>query len=738
MAQRVVQRVAIVLLAGAMGLAAWCGQAAAAESPTCAVAQHLLSAHHPQQSLDLIAAAREDAGVPTTCAAVESLAAQQVVSAGRLAAAEDVLAVDADNAEGKRIQSVALIGVEKFKDAQRSDPLRRLPADESRWKDFTKTVLTPASTLLVAGLTIALAMVVAGRLLLLIWPFRWPRVRRMVLCAITGLGVAILVGGVLSPWWLDPQHPTIVGASALGFAVGAVVWAVVLGSRMRLTVQVRDSDGKVDDGATTQLVALLSEFGGKPPRGLEVPVGPDVETLTGKAITDVKAGWLAAALTVLQAVLGVTPWRVVVDLRENGDAYAVATRNGRSAGSAKIDATPLKNARLAEDGLPVAVSEWKVDPIVMAAAFVLLTLDAGYASGFEALAGAREWQSVGWQYEASRPSTSREAKIALLSRAIQRDPGNLPAQMALQFELYRREQDDDVLERYEAWLVANAASTVATDNPYLRLRLLHSATAVALNRHEMRERWSRQGSSRSAARAIELSEQLKRQVRQLKRADPFRVTLEPVAQVLSAVAKSSEVPYQVTTMLGSPTLDFDLACFYASRSQDRQALDRLASTMARPDGRAMVLADPFLQTLAASASFRTRYPGTARTDWLTLDIVSENAVALRSAGLDTPALFNSATENMSGLADYLGGQLVLDRLVGLARMTLALPLTLADLRVEIVAILIDEGMFQLSDLRGRPMDEVVDAVTTALENRLLAMDAAQLASFTSWTRDYSR
>ncbi|NPC42937.1 hypothetical protein [Nocardioides sp. zg-1230] len=745
----------LVLAAGVFVLAFPAPPAvAASDSPVCPVAEDLTDAHHPQKALALIAAARDDAALPAICGPEESAAAEKVAEAATLVpaatkaetdakdldgadeaalvegwraaltAANAVLAIDADNVEAQGIRDRADTHIPKAAEqAVDSNAFTRVDADESEWKKFKKSVVDPLSTLLLAGLAVVLGIAVAARLLLLLWSGTWPRFTLKALTMLSVAGAVTAIVALASPWWLDSAKPWLVGWTIAIYAASAVSWAIVLGSRMRLTVQVRDAAGKEDEGAATQLIAMLRELGGDPPAGLEVPRGTDVDVLNGKAITDVKNGWLAAALTAMQVLLGVTPWRVVVDLRQSGEAHAVMTRNGRNVGSAVLEKCPLGSAGPS------------VDTVDMAAAFVLLRLSDGYGSGFDGLVGAQDWRSVGWQYAATTGDFKKDQKIDLLSHAIDVDPENLAAQIAFRHELDRSSADDAVLERYVAWLYARVVEpkNAGTKCRPIRVRLLHTATAVTLNRrHQLA------GEQKDQARRCgkELAGLLLAEVAELSVEDPFGRSLRPVAKVLHGIAYGYVPDAVVTSALGSTTLDYDLACLYAEQGDTKEAINRLAPVMAGTGGRDEVSSDPFLIDLAKSTEFLTRYPGTPRSDMLDVDPFKPHAYRLRAAGLTTPrSLVALSISQLATIGDVRTYVLV-RRLRGLAEILVHAPSGTAKLKYEVIEVLYEHGIRSGRDLERQAVH--VATIAAALRKRALLLDESGRRLIFDWLQSAAR
>lgn len=313
------------------------------------------------------------------------------------------------------------------------------------WESLQKDVLTPMATLAlpVAGLLAGLLLV--ARVLVLArqdWPGRTKAssARRALgggwaLVALASVGLVALAVGA----WPAATGPVLGVLVALGLVTAALgVWLTAWGTARKLRVAVRiNKAGEEDPAASAHVLSLLEELGASPPRGIERPVGPDVEALEN-VLTEVKVGWVATVATAISSLLGWTPWRVVVDL-DGEVTSAQILRNGRSRGSLILTGKDLE----------VPGSDAKLDPHVFLAAFVVTTLSEAH-QGFGGLCGATSWRGVGLQYAAAGPNAKNG--LALLKRAVQADPGNWLARADLQHQLHRKSSDAGELAQYAAWL----------------------------------------------------------------------------------------------------------------------------------------------------------------------------------------------------------------------------------------------------------------------------------------------
>ncbi|KFD42768.1 hypothetical protein IU11_17875, partial [Cellulosimicrobium sp. MM] len=307
-------------------------------------------------------------------------------------------------------------------------------------------------------------------------------------------GVAAVAAVVLSARALGgpgtvAAGPVAAGSLAAGAvlaALGVLLVATVLATRLRLTIEV--TSGRSGDRTTShegtggaRLVALLGELGAEPPRGLEVPRGTDISALSGSALSELPQGaFVKAVVSLAQGVVGSVPWRVTVEERDADHLAVVVTRNGRAAGSAALDRAGL--LRFDPEDPTSAAAAAQVDLYRAAAAVVLLTL-ARHHAGFEGLCGATSWRSLALQYVAqSDLADAPDRERELLARAVDVDPRNDLAQVALAHAEGRHHTLREDLDAYGRWLDRFVARTAGrSGHRSLRLRAQYSRAATTVN-----------------------------------------------------------------------------------------------------------------------------------------------------------------------------------------------------------------------------------------------------------------
>ncbi|WP_409142006.1 hypothetical protein [Cellulosimicrobium sp. RS] len=307
-------------------------------------------------------------------------------------------------------------------------------------------------------------------------------------------GVAAVAVVVLSARALGSPGTVAAGPVAAGSlvagavlaALGVLLVATVLATRLRLTIEV--TSGRSGDRTTShegtggaRLVALLGELGAEPPRGLEVPRGTDISALSGSALSELPQGaFVKAVVSLAQGVVGSVPWRVTVEERDTDHLAVVVTRNGRAAGSAALDRAGL--LRFDPEDPSSAAAAAQVDLYRAAAAVVLLTL-ARHHAGFEGLCGATSWRSLALQYVAQSDLTDApDRERELLARAVDVDPRNDLAQVALAHAEGRHHTLREDLDAYGDWLDRFVTRSEGRSGyRSLRLRAQYSRAATTVN-----------------------------------------------------------------------------------------------------------------------------------------------------------------------------------------------------------------------------------------------------------------
>jgi hypothetical protein len=394
-----------------------------------------------------------------------------------------------------RIEEKAVLQRDKDKAAE-DDPTTWSEDVQAQWAEVLKRWVVPLGGVAALAGAFIVAFFVLSRFLSLT-----PFARRGIFSRLDR--GAALVSGLIG-----------IGASAVGLSVALaainesvafdgdvlspiVGWALIavvsmyffarwLASRLKLTVDVYDLKGKSDWG-TARAVNLLSSLAGSPARGLEVPVGSDVDALVGAALPESGASAILAKIqAVIRFIFLGTPWKISIrtdssDLGAEPATQATATiiHNGETVDQAFIDVSKF--------GLPEDAD--KTDAVyTLAAAAVIVALRRRNA-GFEGLAGTTRWRSLGLQAIATTIyATDLDKRNPLLTSALEVDSGNLMARYTVEAIAHRWASDAGELGDYKEELWDELAAVHRLPHPWRRpldmeLRIRVLLAVVALNLH---------------------------------------------------------------------------------------------------------------------------------------------------------------------------------------------------------------------------------------------------------------
>jgi tetratricopeptide (TPR) repeat protein len=718
------------------------------EDAVCEAAKALMDNALPQQARRLVIANLEPASANPCLMETEKAARNAIEAAEK----------DADNASSK-ISTNQAAARELIDSALKVDgenatalKLKSSLAEPSwsqkftqRWEQLVNSV-KPWRDVALAFLVVFLVMLILARFASAL-PKRWARsgeTRRQTLWLI-GL-VAAVTSSFLLTFGLaavdrSPEGGNWVLILAFGVlfgTLGVIRITEAMATRLRLSVEVRDNKGAVSEVSTGHVIALLGELGAAPPRGLEVPRGSDVTTLEGTPIAGTPEGKILAALTRLwQLITGLTPWRLRVD-EECDDVHSIViTRNGHTAGSMIVDRDQLglrapiarevkADAAASQGGKAAADKETPKLPDLhrFAAAAVLTTLAQHY-EGFESLCGVTDWRSLGLHYVATTDYASTanvDQQRAAFGRALDIDPRNIPARVALWHSLNRNSLHPGVLGEYIKWLLETSSGDLASTDLYsLRLRVQMALIATACNRQALTPARV-QGVKPSDIVAVgeDLIDAL-RSKEQPGQAEALAEAMRPNAGAafLSLVGRKN--PDAVDAALRSlervrqfnPKNHYNFACLlsrqHPSLSEGKRvrkppdyirAVRHLRSAAVEQSLRTSMTTDPWLSRLRKTKAYRNEFLEPLQSDFLCLDPLAGNADALRAAGLDTATRLATASDWR--LSRYLKiDLLVAKRLIEIGQLAAEIPATLSDFEVEIMAALLNEGIDARAALEER-------------------------------------
>lgn len=738
--------------------------AEADEQPVCLAARALTESGRPQQAIALLdatatgtecttgrrrAVERADRGSAALARALalrteaeaatadgdDAGARQAWRSAGRLAEAAVGQDAELDAAAGLVDESAA--AVEALPDGQGpAFSASRMTALEKRWTDFVDGQLSPAAAVGAVMLAVVAALLVLSRLYVLlpistqVTSRRWRRVLWFF-----GLGAAATCAWIVTvslPGQAAEAADTrawVLAAVAAG-AVAVLCIGTALATRMRMSISAGE-----DEARTTRIVAHLRAMGAEPPKGVEVPLGADVEALEGTAIIKSVEGWLAPLVRLASSVTGVTPWHVTVTSHE-GHSAVVMTRNGRG-----FKSTVLTHRPLGKTGP-------EVDSDKLVAAFVLTALAEAYSEhDFRGLAGATDPTSLGLLYVAqTNPQLTGNEKRQLLRRAVAFEPQNIVAQIALQHALHRTATDAEEVARYLAWLDRTGDELAQRDLPQLELRLRYTALAVAMNAAALQDACDESRPHRpvpatiSRQHAEKLAEVLKVMPsddavarRLLSAARPLfgwlampELTLSTQPSFRALLRRKPEpVPFSTETVDSA----FNRACTLTrpanlpdgstgTQPDEAKMYEALQDLVLDAATRRQLVSDPFLVGIAATAGFRERCGVQPRTDPLGVPPLDQYAATLRAVGLTTPQLIVGTSD--TSLAWCLGvDRAVVNHLKDQSRVLASLSTSLVVRSVEVAFALREAGAVSpssLAELEQQPGD-VARIVNEAFRRR---------------------
>ena len=627
------------------------------------------------------------------------------------------------------------------------------------WDGFFSNWLAPLQSPGLAILGVTLAALVLARLLAFV-PLMWRGgTSQQTIDRLTGWGLGLILGGSVV-FVLFAGRPGLMWVlaipGALMIVAGVAALSRSLATARKICVEVRDEAGQPAETHTRNVMVLLTTLAGSRPKGLHFAIGSDVEFLSDSALSGVVPNRVLAALQAIATfVIGSTPWHLSVDAT-NPDTLAVSmSRHGRQLDAATINRSDLGLARL--DGGD------DVDLDKFAAAFALMILSTQYTD-VEGLAGTGSWRSLGLHFVAStelRDDDSDARAIAILSHAVDLDPGNHPASLMLQYRLHRYGTEFGELRRYADWLSAEAAHLEAEHSPtqdadfalhYQRVLLNYVITVE--NLVSVADRPSGASTSPDANRARESALELVRLIDAgAGERDEEQGEVSLLKQKMRLVAATGYVALggsQDLLEIGgrikeagispSPWVRYDLGCMFYAQSQGQTnptlkaelrdlALGHLEYAMIAPRPRSFVWKDPMLTRLHADPRFQ-KLAGNPRTDFWDLEPLQPYRRKLAGLGITSPLHLSTGVGSRAELGDHLRvGRLQTLALLGIselanrAEVLSMLPWTeelLSRYRVELVSEIMAEGILspaELGNLSEQERDLLSATVFRALKRR---------------------
>lgn len=677
----------------------------------CAEADRLTNANNPQGALDIIDRVRAGAP-PALPAPVPSTQAGDIAAVSQACEPQRLTAL---TAAAKKL----------------AGPDAKAPAVQYReqWDAMGKDWLGPLQGPGIAFLGLVAGLLVLARLGALLPGFTPAMVSQSDQKAMFRIGLASILVGVAAivcalPYAFTSVNlgndttPVMIPVVAINMVLliaftcyATYIFAQALASKLRLNIEVHNGEGKPDVVAGGQLIAMLSELGAKPPAGLEVPSGFDVTTLKDAALVTTPDQKLVAMVhQLIQFIFSATPWSVVVDGDESCISVLIS-RNGRAVAAVLIkrdefDLFQPSHPSLITPG-PVALeTKPRVTTLPslnkMAAALVLTTLATRH-DGFDGLCGAKDWRSVGLHYIATTEYGAEDNKqaVPLLAAAMDYDPDNGAASLALHHHLYRMSHEKEDLRFYVKWLkqqeiytsIPGATDPTKSTKPGfldMRRRILMNYVIAVLNLRSLK---GCESAEPDAKKLAELLEQLLT-VRALE-PDLLAEQMLPVAQELSSKlketvpSKTPPAPMETTAdgtssrELKSPRLAYNRACAAAqdyarelehcqaasendhhhqvkehchackARSARKLSIQNLKEAVLLPLYKDWARKDPSLSPLHPVAEFGELVGTAPRKDFWELGSFKTHQKLLVDSGVPTPASLSGLAISRPYLRRYL-------------------------------------------------------------------------------------
>jgi hypothetical protein len=503
-----------------------------------------------------------------------------------------------------------------------------------------------------------------------------------------------------------------VAVAAIFIGLGTVLVSRALAARLRMNITVHDGDGKQNSMAAGELVAMLSELGGKASAGVEIPYAADVSALSEAALVTTPDQKIIALLhQLVQFIFNATPWSVVVD----GDEDAVSvliSRNGRAVDAVLIkrddlNLNPLTKASI-EPGTKTQENNNK--PAVpslnkMVAALILSTL-AKKHDGFEGLCGATDWRSLGLQYIATTDyRANHKEAVPLLAAAMEYDPRNRTADLALHHHEYRQSHKQEELHFYIDWLKRQELYTRADVTQDYLLNLVDQKNNTKVGFLDLRRRLiinyiiavlnlrSIAGFKLAEPLALQFANLLIQLLEVEERvSDPLAAEMRPVAHELANELRAQELRKEIGQAVAvnvkddlwgeaeSPRLAYNRACSAAqvylreTRQPDKESARMLCLQNLRiaahvPLYKEWARKDPSLQPLRGDCKFGELVGAAPRQDFWEIAALKPYQKLLVEAGVSAPSQLVGPVRYRPYLRPYLElTPAKFDRLLRLSRI----------------------------------------------------------------------
>jgi len=470
---------------------------AAMPSDPCAQAQALVK-DQPEQAIKLIEAYRKPA--------------IDLLSAGEIDTADPALAESLRNqATDCELQwQAALVAANPA-----ASPPKPPAKFAGAWESFVKVWINPLVVPGGAVLAVFLGLLILGRLLVLVPGSPWTTMSRKkgqfslvsggVISLVSATSIVALAGWekLANSSALSTSLPVLLSIGILVGLAAALLVAIGLAGRMRLSIQFSTKDGSSNTAGVDQTIAYLVDIGATSPDNFHLPPAADADGIKG-IVPDLGGGKIIGTLiATLQNIFGLVPWRASIAQLDDTRSAVIVRRNGRTAMATvvslgqwpQLSAPPkppkltpsarIHNSRAVDPPAGPSAETLSRYTHRMATAVILATIARSY-NDFTSLYGATDSASIGLYFLAKTEfATDDERASALLSAALQADPNNYLAQFAFANLQYRESTTESALIEFADLLaeqlkqeenlqLATGPSQQARLDLRLRVLLVHS------------------------------------------------------------------------------------------------------------------------------------------------------------------------------------------------------------------------------------------------------------------------
>lgn len=379
----------------------------------------------------------------------------------------------------------------------------------------------------------------------------------------------------------------------------------------------RDADGTINQGKTSNLVALVRNLRyQKSYRTLPFKMDNSGSVLANSTVQGTPENRVIAVFQfIYSGLFGVTPWRVYVDELKDGTLVVIVNRNGRSKANARITDSFIKQCWIG--GNFKESNAGNVLLYKIAAAVVIGTLAEHYRN-FDGLCDASDWRSIGLQYVAEHENDDNR-RASLLRVAAEYDPDNLNAQLMLEIAIWRTSILGQDITLYADWLFEHSGNGLKGNGKirsgyerFYCMCLLHYLNAIRNLRNCT-------GFRNAHEKATHVAHDLLDSINTFKQIDVDPKSLLSLVKIAEVGVSLEADLGQLVTLEESvghnpvPAVRYNLACVLLDLGGPldnaeliKKALGHLRRSMADPELKEWSHSDPVLAGLKLSESFEVQ------------------------------------------------------------------------------------------------------------------------------------